>query len=242
MTKSNPPLIHCITNPISINQCANAILALGAKPIMAEHPKEVREITATADALLLNSGNITDARMKSMMLSAKEANKKGIPLVIDAVGVACSHLRRRFILKLLSRYTPALIKGNYSEIVALSENGYFSRGVDSDKALSVSTAENSAKKLAAKYRCLVLASGETDVVASRDNVARIYGGSPQLTHITGTGCILGAVCACFLAKSDCVNSVISACDFFKKCGEASETDNGNGSFLTNLINNLRGAL
>lgn len=242
MTKNNSPLIHCITNPISINQCANTILALGAKPIMAEHPKEVREITATADALLVNLGNITGVRMKSIMISVKEANKKGIPIVLDAVGVACSHLRRRFANKLLRRSSLTLIKGNYSEIVALTERGYFSRGVDSDKELTIDAVETSAQKLSQKYHSIILASGETDIVTNGSDITHIHGGTVQLSHITGTGCMLGAVCACYLAKNTDVSSVITACTIFKKCGEASRTTDRNGSFLTNIIDNLGGML
>ena len=78
------PLIHCITNPISINQCANAVLAAGARPIMAEHPAEVKEITESADALVLNLGNITDVRMESMEIALRAAKEKGIPVVLDA--------------------------------------------------------------------------------------------------------------------------------------------------------------
>ena len=92
--RTEAPLIHAITNPISINQCANAVLALGARPIMAEHPREVEEITATAAALLLNLGNLTDVRMEAMWRSAGTARELGIPVVLDAVGVACSRLRR----------------------------------------------------------------------------------------------------------------------------------------------------
>ena len=92
--KQTQPLIHCITNPISINQCANAILAVGGRPIMAEHPMEVAEITRTAKALMLNLGNITDARMESIRISAKTATENGIPILLDAVGVTCSQLRR----------------------------------------------------------------------------------------------------------------------------------------------------
>ena len=84
------PLIHCITNPISINDCANVILAVGAKPIMAEHPSEVSEITAAAQAVALNLGNITDARMESMLLSGRTAKKQQIPSILDLVGIACS--------------------------------------------------------------------------------------------------------------------------------------------------------
>ena len=92
--RDQKPLIHCITNPISIHQCANAVLAVGGRPIMAEHPAEVQEITATARALMLNLGNITDVRMESMYLSAQAAREGKIPILLDAVGVACSRLRR----------------------------------------------------------------------------------------------------------------------------------------------------
>ena len=91
--RNRKPLVHAITNPISINQCANTILAVGAKPIMAEHPKEVYEITASSDALMLNLGNITDARMESMIISLNIANKREIPVLLDAVGVACSSFK-----------------------------------------------------------------------------------------------------------------------------------------------------
>ncbi len=89
--KSRKPLIHCITNPISINDCANMVLATGGKPIMAEHPLEVAEITSVSKALGVNLGNITDIRMESMLISGKVAFKNKIPQVIDLVGVGCSN-------------------------------------------------------------------------------------------------------------------------------------------------------
>ena len=133
-------LIHCITNPISINQCANAILAVGGRPIMAEHPREVSEITATAGALMLNLGNITDVRMEAMRLSARTAAEHGTPILLDAVGVACSKLRRDYACGLLEGVTPAVIKGNYSEINALYQESYRASGVDADAALDAQTA------------------------------------------------------------------------------------------------------
>ena len=129
--REKKPLVHCITNPISINQCANAVLAVGAKPIMAEHPKEVEEITNVADALVLNLGNITDARMESMLISAKTASENNIPFVVDAVGISCSALRRDYIKRII-KYKPKVIKGNYSEIKALYDSEYKSAGVDAD--------------------------------------------------------------------------------------------------------------
>lgn len=130
--RNQQPLIHCITNPISINQCANGILAIGARPMMAEHPKEVREITETAGALMLNLGNITDARMESMKISLLTAKEKNIPVMLDAVGIACSKLRRDYMAELLEIGIPTVIKGNYSEVYALYHDAYRSSGVDAD--------------------------------------------------------------------------------------------------------------
>jgi len=148
--KNRLPLIHCITNPISINQCANAILAIGARPIMAEHPLEVREITASADALMLNLGNITDARMQSMKLSLSAAKEKGLPVLLDAVGIACSGLRRDYIAQLLETGVPTIIKGNYSEIYALHHAAYRSSGVDADAAIHAESVSSAAAELARK--------------------------------------------------------------------------------------------
>ena len=103
--RSRRPLIHCITNPISINDCANLILAAGGRPIMAEHPGEVAEITATAAALAVNLGNITDVRMESMVLAGQAAREAGVPMVLDCVGVGCSSLRRRYAQDYLPRFS-----------------------------------------------------------------------------------------------------------------------------------------
>ncbi|MBP1553351.1 MAG: hydroxyethylthiazole kinase, partial [Oscillospiraceae bacterium] len=134
-TVDKNPLIHCITNPISINQCANGVLGVGARPMMAEHPLEVAEITQTADALVLNIANITDARMQSAKISAQTAQNNNIPFITDAVGVSCSALRRKFVNDFLESFTPTAIKGNYSEIYALFNDSYNSAGVDADENL-----------------------------------------------------------------------------------------------------------
>ena len=238
--KTSSPLIHCITNPISINQCANAILSLGARPIMAEHPKETREITASADALLLNLGNITDARIKSIRISFDEAKKRNIPTVIDAVGVACSTLRRKYIIKLLKRYTPTVIKGNYSEIVALYDLHYRSCGVDSDKKLSTDKVKSVTEKLSLKYNCIILASGKADIIAENGISVFVNGGTPDHSLVTGTGCMLGAICACFLVVNKSAISIECACRFFKKCGVKARSTAGNGGLTAKLIDAIGG--
>ena len=184
------PLIHCITNPISINQCANAVLAIGGRPIMAEHPKEVEEITKTASAAMFNIGNITDIRMESIKISAECCKKNNIPFILDIAGMACSSLRREYVKSLLDTAVPNVIKGNYSEIKALSGN-YTSAGVDSEDII-ISDMETIAAELAEKYDTVILASGKADIATDGNRLFRIYNGTPQLSNVTGTGCMQGA--------------------------------------------------
>jgi len=128
---SQSPLIHCITSPIAINDCANAVLALGAKPIMAEHPLEVENITLMSKSLAVSLANITDARAESIMISGKTACKAGISSVIDLVGVTCSKMRADLAKKYITQCRPAVIKGNVSEIKAVCGMGFDeSYGID----------------------------------------------------------------------------------------------------------------
>lgn len=234
----NHPLIHCITNPISINQCANALLAVGARPIMAEHPREVSEITVTAKALLLNLGNITDARMESMGISLKTAKDSHIPVILDAVGIACSGLRRNFVNELLDIAVPTVIKGNYSEINALYHGAYRSSGVDADASLGVDSLDRTALELSRKYHTIILASGKTDIVTDGSRLMHINNGTGQLSAITGTGCMLGALCAAYLSAEPGIEAVITACTVLGICGQLSETEEGSGTFMVKLMDAL----
>ncbi len=236
--RKTEPLIHSVTNPISINQCANAVLGIGGRPIMAEHPKEVREITKTAKAVLLNLGNITDARMQSMMISADEARKNGVPVILDLVGIACSDLRHEFALRLIKEHTPTVIKGNYSEINALYNCEYKSSGVDADLSLNVGYISEIAVKLSRKYGSIILVSGKTDIITDAKRILFIKNGSIQMARITGTGCMLGAVAACYSAVSCDIWAAAAACAVLGICGELSVTDKGNGTFFVNLMDSL----
>lgn len=231
-------LIHCITNPISINQCANAILAVGGRPIMAEHPREVSEITATAGALMLNLGNITDVRMEAMRLSARTAAEQGTPILLDAVGVACSKLRRDYACGLMEGVTPAVIKGNYSEINALYQESYRASGVDADAALDAQTVERAAAALARTRRTVVLASGKVDIVTDGTRLIRVRNGTPQLSCVTGTGCMLGALTAAYLSAASGLDAAVTACTVLGVCGQLAETERGSGSFMVRLLDAL----
>ena len=232
------PLIHCITNPISINQCANGILAVGGRPMMAEHPKEVAEITRTAQSLMLNLGNITDTRMESMQISAQTANAMGIPFLLDAVGIACSTLRREYVKDLLSRAVPTVIKGNYSEILALYRSSYRCSGVDADSALAVQTIDHAACSLARSLGTIILASGGVDIVTDGTRLYHIRNGTPQLSQVTGTGCLQGALCTAYLSANSGLEAVLTGCTVLGICGELARTDRGTGTFLCNLMDAL----
>lgn len=236
--REGAPLIHAITNPISINQCANAVLALGARPIMAEHPEEVCQITRTAAALLLNLGNITEIRMQSMAASARTAGKEEIPFTLDAVGVACSDLRRKYAYQLMGEVPPTVLKGNYAEIQALACPSYTASGVDGDQQLSLETVAAAAAELSQRYGAVVLASGKTDLVCDGRETILIQNGTPQLGSITGTGCMLGALCSCFLAVCPPLAAAVSACVMLGVAGERAATDRGSGTFQRNLMDQL----
>ena len=166
------PLIHCITNPISIHDCANVVLAAGGRPMMAEHPAEVEEITATAGALALNLGNITDARKASILIAGKAAMRREIPVILDMVGIGCSHFRKEITEEFLGQRIPGaplILKGNMSELKALAGGGCSVSGVDVDPkdVLSETNREETirlAKTVANTWGAVVLASGKTDLV------------------------------------------------------------------------------
>ena len=201
--KEEKPLIHCITNPISIHDCANVVLAVGARPIMAEHPAEVTDITASAGALMLNLGNITDARIESMKRSIRTAMENKIPVLLDLVGVACSDLRLDLARELLSIGHPAVLKGNMSELLAVSGLPSHAIGIDAgaQDALTAENMETVSEVLRAFSRsnqAIVLATGKQDFVTDGERIVLVQNGSAALSGITGTGCMVGALTAAFL--------------------------------------------
>lgn len=206
------PLIHCITNPISINDCANILLAIGARPIMAEHPEEVAEITAIAKGLALNLGNITDARMASMKISAGVAKDKEIPFVLDLVGLSCSHLRQKYAQELLQIAIPDMIKGNISELrTLLGLPTTPGMGIEAGQKEMV-TRKNALEyagifqKQAQEYNTVLLATGPIDLVVSSNEAYSIANGSAALASITGTGCMNNVLAGACLAATHGISS------------------------------------
>ena len=202
--KEEKPLIHCITNPISIHDCANVVLAVGARPIMAEHPAEVTGITASAGALMLNLGNITDARIESMKRSMRTAMENKIPVLLDLVGVACSDLRLDLAKELLSIGHAAVLKGNMSELLAVSGLPSHAIGIDAGGAGCPDcgkygwTVSEVLRAFSRSNQAIVLATGKQDFVTDGERVVLVQNGSAALSGITGTGCMVGALTAAFL--------------------------------------------
>lgn len=243
--KTNP-LIHCITNPISINDCANAVLALGAKPIMAEHPKEVEGITAIANALAVNLGNITDARAESIVLSGKKAAEIGILSVIDVVGTACSPFRMELAQQFIRECSPAVIKGNLSEIKAVAGASYEAIGIDVSPQDAVSGENQEAlgraaelvKHYAKSAGAVVTASGAIDIISDGKDVYLVGNGKPEMASVTGTGCMLNVITGTYLAVADPLTAALLAAVTLGVSGEIADSSHGTGSYRVGLIDAL----
>lgn len=241
------PLIHCITNPISIHDCANVVLAAGGRPMMAEHPEEVEEITATAGALALNLGNITDARKASILIAEKAAMARKIPVILDMVGIGCSHFRRDITEEFLGQRVPEaplILKGNMSELKALAGSGCSVSGVDVDPkdVLSEANLEETvrlAKTAAKTYGAVVLASGKTDLVTDGEQVYLIDNGCEMMGRITGTGCMLNVLTAAYMSAGRPMAAAVAACVVLGISGEiAAGQCRGTGSFQTAFLDAL----
>lgn len=194
------PLIHQITNYVTINDCANITLAIGAAPVMAEDVSEVAEMTSMASALVLNMGMPTPRKLKAMIVSGKHAASMGIPVIFDPVGVGATKLRLDAAQKILNECKMTVIRGNLSEIKALAGFGGSTRGVDCIEKKE--DCREIAKRLSVKLGSVIAITGKVDVVANGNEVSSIDNGTTLLTGITGTGCMTTSLIACFLSVAD----------------------------------------
>lgn len=241
------PLIHCITSPIAINDCANAVLAVGARPICAEYPEEVAEITKSSNALSVSLANITEARAKSIMISGLAAKAAGISSVIDLVGIRCSAFRLALAKKYIAECKPAIIKGNASEIRTLAgERGEFHDGIDTakqdrvslDDPESIRDMEKILKKLAVQYRAVIMATGAVDLISDGENIFAIENGVPEMGRVTGTGCILNCLIASFLSVAEPLEAAVLAASVWGISGELGDRSRGLGTYHIELLNQL----
>ena len=212
------PLIHNITNFVVMNNTANALLALGASPVMAHSIHEVADMAAMAGAVVLNIGTLSDSWVQSMLLAGKTANEKGIPVIIDPVGAGATPYRRKSCLQLLTACHPAVIRGNASEIMALLDETGRSKGVDTlDQS---SDALKSAVKLALNYRTVVVISGPVDYITDGHSYSTVENGNPLMAKVTGLGCTASALIGAFAAVQH--NAFRAAVHGMAVCGLAGE--------------------
>lgn len=195
--RDNAPLVHNITNFVVMNNTANALLAIGASPVMAHATEEAAEMAALASALVINIGTLSQEWVDAMVLAMTAALGKGIPIVFDPVGAGATTFRTRICLDLINQISPTVIRGNASEMLALAGSTIKTKGVDSSAAGI--DAENAAVSLAKEYACVVVVSGAVDLITDGVRINRVRNGHPMMPKVTGLGCtataLVGAFCA-----------------------------------------------
>jgi hydroxyethylthiazole kinase len=195
--KKQAPIIHNITNYVVMNSTANALLAIGASPVMAHATEEVEEMVEIAQALVINIGTLSEHWVASMFKALHQARKRGIPVIFDPVGAGATAYRTRTARELIERGKPTIIRGNASEIMALADDRSKTKGVDS--AADPDAAIATAQKLAQTHKCVVCISGKTDYIIDSENILKIKNGHSLMTKVTGLGCTASALCGAFAA-------------------------------------------
>ena len=234
------PLVHCISNIVSANDCANLLLAIGASPIMAQAPEEMEEISSISDALVLNTGTPSEEKFKACRIAGITANSRRIPVILDPVGIGASSWRLKHINGLLSEIHPSIIRANNAEARALLGIFGLEHGVDSEQDETGTEAEL-AMRLAQKYNCTVLLSGRDDIISDCHSTATISGGSLRMKQITGAGCMLSVLCGAFAAVADPFDAAKAGAKLWKKAAEYAEKtaeNKGPGSFHYALFDSV----
>ena len=231
------PLVHCMTNDVVQTFTANVLLALGASPAMITAPDEAQQFAAIADALLINVGTLTLRQTEAMQRGIDGALAAGTPWVLDPVGVGMLSLRSAFCQQIISR-KPAAIRGNASEIIALTGLSHGGRGVDSTD--SPASALPAAQQLALQTGAIVVVTGEVDYVTDGARTLTVTGGSVLMTKLVGTGCALSAVvAACCALPGDRLDNIAGGCSMMKQAGAyAAQHSRGLGSFAVALLDAL----
>ena len=238
------PLTLSITNQVTISECANGLLAIGASPVMSDDPADAEVLAGLASATVLNIGTVSERQFQVMLAAGQGARKGRHPLVFDPVGAGATPERRKYSGRIISELSPDIVRGNFSEIRALAGLTIEQKGVDSAEAEDVAGVAALAEALSGRLRCVVAVTGATDVVAGGGRIYFIDGGSPLLTKVTGTGCLLSALVGAYAGANpdDLAAGTVSAMAHMALAGEraAGELSHGNdlGSFRVGLFDHL----
>ena len=244
-TVSHRPMTHCITNPVTVNDCANIILAAGGTAIMAQDEREIEEITAHAQSLVLNMGAVR--AQEAMLRAARTAKKLGHPVILDPVAAGASRLRGDMCARLLAEGLISVIRGNASEVRALAAGAGQESGVEADLHDRIdehNLAESAAwlRDFARRTGTVVQLTGAIDVITDGKRTAVLSGGSELLRRITGAGCMLTSLTGvyCGAVPDKLLEAAVTASEVMKHCGEQAEARvrkemEGTASFRTRLI-------
>ncbi len=227
------PLLHCVNNSVTANDCANLALAVGASPMMAEAVEEMEEVTRLADSTVLNTGTPSAAKFRACLICGKVSAH---PIVLDPVGIGASAWRLRRIRELLDAFTPTILRVNSGEALALLRLSGTEHGVDSPDVLDTGALCGLARELSQNLLTCVLLSGADDVISDGARTMVISGGSPLSSRVTGAGCMLSVLCGAFASVArDAFEAAALASSFWKIAAELAPQNAGTGSFRTGLI-------
>lgn len=238
LIRDNSPLVHNITNYVVMNNTANALLSVGASPVMAHAIEEVEDIVAISSSLVVNMGTLSEKWIDSMLLAAKKAKETGTPFVFDPVGVGASKYRMETAQKIVENATPDVIRGNASEIMALAKLANTTKGVDS--TIEAHSAIEGAIKLSKTLNNTIIISGATDYIITGDKTSTISNGSPLMAKVTGMGCTATSIVgACIAVEKDFHLAATAAMAIMGIAGDmAEEISKGPGSFQANFLDSL----
>lgn len=238
LIRKQSPLIHNITNYVVMNNTANALLAIGASPVMAHSVDEVEEMAVIASSLVINIGTLEAAWVEAMLIAGKTALTKSTPIVFDPVGAGATTYRSKVCKQLIEECKPSIIRGNASEIIALLDTEAQTKGVDSTNTSD--SALNSAKALALQTNAVVVISGETDYITNGATVETVKNGNPMMAKVTGMGCTATAIVGAFSAvNKNLLEAAAHGMAVMGITGEiAASISKGNGSLQINFLDTL----
>lgn len=236
--RQNSPVVHNITNYVVMNNSANALLAIGASPVMAHAEEEVEDMVNIAGALVINIGTLSPHWIRAMLRAVHQAKKMNIPVVLDPVGAGATAYRTSTARELIQEGPPAIIRGNASEIMALVKGDAKTKGVESTR--SSHTAVDAARQLNKIYGSVICVSGSTDYIIYGNDVTKVMNGHSMMTKVTGMGCIATAICGAFAAVNHkFAKAAAQAMAVMGIAGEiAVENAPGPGSLQVNFLDTL----
>jgi hydroxyethylthiazole kinase len=233
--RTEKPVIHHLTNWVTIYDCANIVKVFGASPVMAHAKEEVADMAGIASALVLNIGTLTTDFVDAMKLAAKSANRKGIPVVLDVCGAGATKFRDDKCFEILDEAKVDIIKGNASEIARIAGENVQTKGVDA--AAVEKNLQEVASGLAKQRSCTVVITGVEDIVADGKRVVLVKNGHPMMANIVGTGCMAASVIGTFAAvEKDLVAASVAGLICYEIAAEiAAQEAKGPGSFKEKLF-------